>query len=137
MSKWVLTGLFAAAVTAFTLSTTAVAQDKKEKVYSIEEIMKKGHAGGKSLIKGITTQVKEGNWDEAQKGAKLLKAFGESLGKNKPEKGDDASWKKLTEQYKENTAAVAAAAEKKDAKAANEALGKIGKSCKECHDAHK
>jgi cytochrome c556 len=122
---------------ALALSVEGSAADDKDKTPTIKEIMKKGHAGTKSLIKGVAAQVKAGEWDEAQNGAKTLKTFGEALGKNKPEKGDDASWKKLTDEYKDNTAAVAEAAEKKDAKGVTSGLGKIGKSCKTCHDSHK
>ncbi len=114
----------------------AAAQKEDEKVYEIEEIMKKGH-GSKGLLKGIAAEVKEGKWEDAQKDAKLLKAFGVSLGKNKPPMGSEESWKKLSEQYKENTEAVFKAAEKQDAKGVTTALGKIGKSCMGCHKEHK
>ena len=136
--KLVRAGLFAAAVVGFVIGAGALsAQDKdKDKVYSIEDIMKR-HTGAKSVLKGVGAQVKEGKWEDAQDGAKLLKAFGESLGKNDPPMGTKESWKKLTGNYKENTANVYKAIGKKDAKAANDALGKIGKSCKECHDTHK
>jgi hypothetical protein len=110
--------------------------DDKEKTYSIEEIMKKGH-GSKGLLKGIAAEAKASKWEDAQRDAVLLKAFGVALGKNKPEQGSAASWKKLTEQYKENTVAVYNAAEKKDAKATLAALGKIQKSCGSCHKQHK
>jgi cytochrome c556 len=118
----------------FTVNTQAQTKDKK---YTISEIMKKGHAGSKSLISGIRAEAKAGNWDEAQNGAKLLKTFGDQLGTLSPEKGDEANWKKLTKKYQENTAAVAAAVEKKDAAGTNAALGKITGSCKECHASHK
>lgn len=116
----------------------ALADDKDEPKIpdTIKEIMKKGH-GAKGLLKGIKGEVKEGKWDEALNDAKLLKAFGAGLGKIKPEKGDDANWKKQSEKYKENTLKVFKAVEKKDAKGADEALGLIGKSCKSCHDSHK
>ena len=103
----------------------------------IEDIMKKGHAGKKSLLNVVKAGVKEEKWDTLTDAAKSLKAFGEDLGKNKPEKGDDASWKKLTTEYATNMTAIAGGIEKKDAKATNEALGKMSKSCKACHDGHK
>ncbi|OWK36615.1 cytochrome c [Fimbriiglobus ruber] len=128
--------LFALVVGVACLSLTAFAADDK-KVPSIKEIMKKGHQGTKSLLSGIKAEVKGEKWDEASTNAKLLKDFGEALGQNKPAKGDEDSWKKLSEKYKTNTAAVADAVEKKDAKATADALGVIGKSCGECHMAHK
>jgi cytochrome c556 len=122
---------------ALAVSAGSSAADDKEKTPTIKEIMKKGHAGTKSLLKGIAAQAKAGEWDEAQNGAKTLKTFGEALGKNTPEKGDKESWKKLTDEYKDNTKAVAEAAEKKNAKGVTTALGKIGMSCKGCHSAHR
>ena len=125
-----------AAVGMAALSAGVLAGDDKEKTYPIEEIMKKGH-GSKGLLKGIAAHVKEAKWDEAKTDAKLLKAFGVSLGKNEPPMGEAKSWKKLAEAYKENTETVYKAVEKKDAKGATDALGKIGKSCAGCHKEHK
>ncbi|HET6572858.1 MAG TPA: hypothetical protein VFG68_04590 [Fimbriiglobus sp.] len=125
-----------AAVGMTVLSAGVLPADDKEKTYAIEEIMKR-HTGAKSLLKGVAVQVKEAKWEEAKGGAKLLKAFGESLGKNKPPRGEEKSWKKLTEQYKESTATIYKAVEKKDAKTALDTLGKIGKSCMGCHKQHK
>ena len=114
------------------------AEDKTEdKVPTVEEIMKIGHAGTKSLKAKIEASAKAEKWEDAEKSALALKLFGESLGKNKVEKGDAASWKKLSEKYSKSTADISEAVGKKDAKATTAALGVLGKSCKECHDAHK
>jgi cytochrome c556 len=114
-----------------------LAEPREDKVTSIHDIMAKGHGGKKALLKQIGEGVKAEKWDDIAKAAKEIKTFGEDLGKNKPEKGDEASWKKLTEVYKKTTAAIAEGVEKKDAKATNTALGTMGKSCKSCHDVHK
>ena len=103
---------------------------------SAHDIMKKGH-GKKGLLTQIKDGVKAEKWDDIAKPAAELKKFGEELGKNKPEKGEDASWKKLTGDYKTMMLSIAEGVEKKDAKATNEALGKMSKSCKACHDGHK
>ena len=113
-----------------------VAQDKKD-VPTIKEIMAEAHKGKKSLIAKLKAGVKEEKWDDIAKDAEKFKDLGVALGKNKPEKGEAASWKELTAEYKKSTAAVAKGVEKKDQKAANEALVKIGKSCTSCHDEHK
>jgi hypothetical protein len=99
------------------------------------EIMKKGHDKTDGLITKIKASAKDAKWDDAKKAADELKGFGEVLGKNKPPKGSDESWKTLTDKYKTNTAAAAAAVEKKDAAAVNKALGGI--NCAECHKVHK
>jgi len=89
------------------------------------------------LLDAIAAGAKAGNWEDVQKDSDLLKAFGEGLGKNKPSKGDEESWKKLAGKYKENTLAVDTAADKKDAKGVADAIAAIKGSCKECHTAHK
>lgn len=116
----------------------ALADDKDEPKIpdNIKDIMKKGH-GSKGLLKGIKANVKEGKWEDVMTDAKLLKAFGGGLGKLKPPMGDDASWKKMTEKYKDTTVKVFKAAEKKDGKGVDDGIGVIQKSCKSCHDAHK
>jgi cytochrome c556 len=117
-------------------SLAVMAAEKKEPL-SIEEIMSKGHSGKKSLLNKIKDGLKSEKWEAIAEPAKEFKSFGEDLGKNKPPRGDMASWKKLSEEYKSTTAAIATAVEKKDAKAANDAVAKMGKSCKTCHDSHK
>ena len=137
--KLVRTGFFAAALAAFILATCGLTTAQDDKVPPIKEIMKKGH-GSKGLLTSIAKSAKSGAWDDAINDAKLLKIFGEGLGKNQPPKGDDTSWQKLTKKYKENTAAVAKAADSKDAKGVESALNKINPksgACKECHDSHK
>jgi cytochrome c556 len=104
---------------------------------SVHDIMAKGHAGKKSLFAQLKEGVKGEKWDDIAKAAKTLKTYGEDLGKNKVEKGDEASWKKLAEEYKKTTVAIAEGVEKKDQKAATKALETLGKSCKACHDVHK
>jgi len=126
------------ALVAFALTVSVgglIAAD--DKVPTVSEIMKVGHKGTESLLSKIKGSVKGAKWDDAKTSADALKVFGEALGKNKPEKGDAESWKKLTDAYKANTVAVAAGVEKKDAKATTAALGKIGSSCGGCHKAHK
>jgi cytochrome c556 len=116
----------------------AAGQDKKdEKIPSVSEIMLKGHKGTDSFLSQIKADVKGEKWDDAVTHAKALNVFGEALGKNKPNKGDDKSWKELCDKYAANTKAVLTAAEKKDAKAATTALGAISGSCGGCHKAHK
>ncbi len=112
-------------------------KDKEDKIPTISEIMSQGHKGTDSFLAKIKGEVKGEKWEDATTHAKALAVFGEALGKNKPSKGDEKSWKNLTEKYATNTKAVLTAVEKKDAKAANTALGAIGMSCGGCHKAHK
>ncbi|MBA4064142.1 MAG: hypothetical protein C0501_10600 [Isosphaera sp.] len=137
--KTIRRGLTAAlGVAAVLTASGAGGQDKKdEKLPDIKEIMQKGHKATDNYLAQIKAEVKGEKWEDAGTHAKLLNAFGEALGKNKPPKGDDKSWKELCEKYASNTKAVLAAVEKKDAAAANKALGAISGSCGGCHKAHK
>ncbi len=117
-------------------AATSAAQ-KDEKLPDITTIMLEGHKGTDAFIAKIGKEAKNGKWDEAREHAKALAVFGTALGKNKPPKGDAASWKKLTEQYQANTQEVLAAAGKKDAAATEKALKAITNSCGACHKAHK
>jgi cytochrome c556 len=146
LRKFIRAGLFAAlGVIAVTLAYGAAAaagQDKKDKkkedkTPSISEIMVQGHKGTDSFLTKLKGEVKDAKWEDALTHAKALNLFGEALGKNKPPKGEEKSWKELTGKYAENTKAVLTAVEKKDAKAATTALGAIGGSCGGCHKAHR
>jgi hypothetical protein len=121
----------------FLTAGALVAEPKAADFASIHDIMKTGHGGKKSLLNQIKAGVKDGNWAEIEKPAKTLKKYGEELGKNTPDKGDAASWKKLTASYQTMMTDIAEGVEKKDAKATNAALAKMQKSCKACHDNHK
>lgn len=131
-------GVFAALGLIATMATygaAASADDKSDKLPTIKEIMDKGHKGSDAYLAKIKGDAKDGKWDEAKDYAKTLVVFGEALGKNKPPKGEDASWEKLTKKYAESTKAVLKAVEAKDAAATTKALGSI--NCGECHKAHK
>jgi hypothetical protein len=117
------------------LAYSASAAD--DKVPDISEIMTKGHKGTDAYLARIKSAAKDENWEDAQKYAKTLAFFGENLGKNKPPKGNDTSWEKLSKKYADNTKAVLKGADDKDAKATIAGLDAIGKSCMECHRAHK
>jgi len=115
----------------------ATASPLADETPTVKEIMTKGHKGTDAYLAKIKGAVKDGKWEDAQKYAKTLAFFGESLGKNKAAKGDADSWKTLSEKYAASTKAVFEATEKKDAKAANAGLAAIGASCGACHKVHK
>lgn len=139
--KCIRAALFAAlGVVTMTLAygaATATAGQKDDKIPTVKEIMAQGHKGTDSLLAKLKGEVKDGKWDDAVTHAKALNVFGVALGKNKPSKGDEKSWKELTDKYTASTKDLVAAAEKKDGKAATAALGAIGGSCGACHKAHK
>lgn len=127
----------AASVITLAVTVGVLANDDKDKVPTVAEIMEEGHSGKKSLLRKISDAIDDGKTGSVEKEAKRLKELGEVLGKNKQPKGTDASWKKLTEQYKKETAALAEAIGKKDQKKAEEAVARLKKQCQACHDEHK
>lgn len=133
--KAALAGAFGLLAVLLAQTASVRAEDKKdEKVTTVKDIMVKGHKGTDALITKIKAEAKDGKWEDAVSHAKALAVFGEHLGKNKPTKGEAASWEKLSKKYADSTKAALKATEDKDAKAVNKALSI---NCKECHDAHK
>ena len=99
--------------------------------------MKRAHTKDGPLNK-LGQALKGARWDEAAMLAKGLVAAGDDLAKSTPpKKGPAASWKKLTRQYQDDTAAVAAAVGKRNAGESKEALDTLNASCRTCHTTHK
>ncbi len=126
-----------AGVVTLVLTVGVLSADDKDKVPTIAEIMEEGHSGKKSLLRKIGDAVDDGKTASVEKEGKRLKELGEAIGKNKQPRGSDASWKKLTDQYKKQTAELAEAIAKKDQKKAEEGVTRLKKSCQACHDEHK
>ncbi len=105
--------------------TVLGAADDKPK-YDIETIMDKAH--GEKNDK-ILRKVLDGKATDAEK-KELLELYTE-LGKNKPPKGNEKSWKDKT------TALVSATQEVVDGKGTGVADLKKASSCGGCHKVHK
>ena len=116
-------------------SVPASADDKSP---TNEEIMKKLHGknGSHKLIKKALDGGSP-DWATITKHAKIYADLSALLEKNKPEKGDAASWKKLSTAYAKEAKALSDAAAKKDANKAKEVFGKLTESCDTCHENHR
>ena len=106
-----------------TTLTFAASADKPK--YSIEEIMKKAHAGRNNL----PAKLMSGKITDEEK-TKLIEYY-EELGKNKPPRGDAADWKKRTDDL------VAAAKAAVNGGPAEMAKFKKAVNCTACHNLHK
>lgn len=114
----------------------ALAEDKKEEVPDVDTIMTEAHGKG-----GLRAQV-----DAAQKAKKLADAqkpadkwakLASAMAKNKPPKGEAASWKKLCDDYEKCVKGVAKAVkDDKDAEV-TKAQAKVQATCKGCHETHR
>lgn len=103
--------------------------EKEKKPMSIEDVMKKGFKGGKSLYRKIISKKKEPTKEEKEKFLAMMK----DLAKNKPPKGDEKSWKKFTTALVEPTEKIVKG---EDVEKAMAALKKAAK-CGDCHKAHR
>jgi len=108
-----------------------------DKTPSNEDIMKKLH--GKNGSHKLINKALEGDpdWATIAKHAKIYAEMTAYLDKNKPEKGDEASWKKLATAYAKEAKELSDAAAKKDKEAVKEVFGRLKESCETCHDNHR
>lgn len=115
----------------------ADAQDGKAP--TIKEVMGKLTKGPNSLTSVIGKELSSDKvaWDDLKKQSKEFAEFAEALGKNKPPKGDEQSWEKLTKAYADSAQALAMASDKMDKKAAVAAHDKLKGACMSCHRAHR
>jgi hypothetical protein len=116
---------------------TLSAANNTDEIPAIDEIMSEAHNKKRGLQPKLDAAVKAGKWDEAAKPSARLKELGEALAKNKPHQGPEASWKKLSTQYKQQTAEIAEAVQKKDRVKAEALLTKFSKACDACHEVHR
>lgn len=87
--------------------------------------------------KDIGAQAKKGNWESVQKQTKDWLEVAKVLGSQKPPKGDEKSWKEITDKYAATVKSIEDAAEKKDADAVGKGLATIGSMCQGCHSKHR
>lgn len=118
-----LTSMYAVAVAAIIAAGFVMADDKDKPKHDIKAVMKTAMKGG------LCKKVGDGQASDAEK-KELLELF-EALGKNKPPKGDEKSWKEKTTALVD---AAKACAENKDG-----AADKLKKAanCGACHKEHK
>ena len=104
-----------------------------------EEIMKKLHGknGSHKLINKALPASGEPNWEDIAKHAKIYADLAALLEKNRPDKGDEAGWKKVAHQYAVDAKALSDAAAKKDKDAAKTIFTKLKESCETCHENHR
>jgi cytochrome c556 len=128
--------LIGGSIVALVLTGTApVSADDKS--LSTEDIMKKLH--GKMGSHKLINKALDGtpDWDTIAKHAKIYSELSAQLPKNKPEKGDDKSWKMLAEAYAKDAKALNDAAAKKDVDGVKTVFGRLKESCDACHENHR
>ncbi len=132
--KRVLLGMCVVALSLFAFSV--VRAEEEEKVATIKQIMRKANSG-RGLVKTMLKELKSPKWDELKKDSKMLVKLAMDLTKNKPSKGSEESWKKLSGMYLTNAKNADKAIEKMDTSEAGKSLTALTKSCGGCHKMHK
>lgn len=109
-----------------------------DKTPTVEQIMEKAHKQKTGLRDKITTETKKDkpDWDNVKKMTSEFVDLANALEKNKPPKGDEKSWQKLSKEYAGQVKTLDDAAGKKDKAAVDKANKTLGANCKGCHDAH-
>jgi cytochrome c556 len=87
--------------------------------------------------KDIGAQVKKGNWESVQKQTEDWLSVAKTLSAQKPPKGDEKSWKEITEKYSATVKSIDEAADKKDADGVTKGLATVGTMCQGCHSKHR
>ncbi len=103
---------------------------------SIKVVMEKVNKSGVCKALGDGLKAKEPKWDELAVKSKAVVPLAAAMVKNKPPKGDEASWKKFSEDYAKAAVDLDKAIAAKDAPAAL-AAHKILANCAGCHKVHK
>jgi hypothetical protein len=137
MSKlgWLAGGLAALMALGWTLSPSA----GQEKDLSIKEIMDRAHRGSDSLLQQLGRELSadQPDWPQVQKQTKDLVLLGAALAEDKPRRGSQESWDRLTQQYLAGARQLDKAAQNKQPAEALAAQRQLESSCMACHKAHK
>jgi hypothetical protein len=106
------------------------------------KVMEDNFSGKKNVHKAIKKAIDADStdWGEVDKLMKKYAAAARNVGahaKDKPEKGDDKSWAKLTVQFAGQAKELEAAVAAKDKEKAKATLEKLNDTCETCHEAHR
>src|SRR5262245_58689873 len=103
------------------------------------EAMKKLNGGPNSLHQTLKLDLKDDDpdWEAIQESTAEYVTLTTGLGKNKPTRGEAASWERLTKAYHDDARALDPAAKRKDRRGATAALTRLGNACTACHKAHR
>jgi hypothetical protein len=106
------------------------------------KVMEDNFSGKKNVHKAVKKALEADSIDWTDV-AKLMKQYGiaaQSVGqhaKSKPEKGDQASWAKLTTEFAAEAKDLDAAIAKKDKDKALGTIEKLHETCEACHENHR
>jgi cytochrome c556 len=135
MKSWFV--MLAVALISVAAATVGAFEDKPADTEAIMKALFKKGAGSKSAILKAQSEAASPDWSAIQKTTKEFAELGSALGKGEPEKGDKASWGKLTGKFAKDTAALDESAQARNLASLQAAQKTIGASCKSCHNTHR
>jgi cytochrome c556 len=136
-----LVGFLAALAGVWMVGPSVLAADAKDPP-PVLKLMEDNFAGKKNVHKALKKAVDTDpiNWGDVGALVKQYSTAAEAVGahaKIKPEKGDDKSWAKLTQQFAAQAKELDAAVAKKDKEGIKATMEKLHESCEACHEAHR
>jgi len=115
----------------------AAAEDKEEKLLTVEDVMETVH-GEDGLRTKVMVAVRQKKLEDAKKPMEQWVKLAGQLGQNKPPRGTEASWKKLTAAYEKQVQNIAAAVKADKPEAIRESIRVLAATtCNGCHSVHK
>jgi hypothetical protein len=137
-----LVGFLAVQAGVWLVGPSLLAADEPKDPPPFLKVMEDNFSGKKNVHRALKKAVDADTIDWGEVG-NLCKQYTTAAGqvgahsKTKPEKGDDKSWAKLTEQFQTLSKELDAAVAKKDKEQIKGTMEKLHDTCEACHENHR
>jgi len=137
-----LVGFLAALAGVWFVGPSFLAADEPKDPPPFLKVMEDNFSGKKNVHRALKKAVDTDpiDWGEVGNLTKQYTTAAQFVGahsKTKPEKGDDKSWAKLTEQFATLAKELDGAVAKKDKEQIKGAIEKLHDTCEACHENHR
>ena len=137
-----LVGFLATLAGVWLVGPSLLAADEPKDPPPFLKVMEDNFSGKKNVHRALKKAVDADaiDWGEVGNLCKQYATAANHVGahaKTKPEKGDDKSWAKLTEQFCAQAKELEAAVAKKDKEQIKGAIEKLHDTCEACHENHR
>jgi cytochrome c556 len=137
-----LVGFLAALAGVWLVGPSLLAADEPKDAPPFLKVMEDNFSGKKNVHKALKKAVDADpiDWGEVGSLTKQYTTAASFVGahaKDKPEKGDDKSWAKLTTQFNTLSKDLDAAVVKKDKEQIKATIEKLQDTCEACHENHR
>jgi Cytochrome C' len=137
-----LVGFLAVQAGVWLVGPSLLAADEPKDPPPFLKVMEDNFSGKKNVHRALKKAVDADtiDWGEVGNLCKQYTTAANQVGahaKTKPEKGDDKSWAKLTEQFQSLSKELDAAVAKKDKEQIKGTMEKLHDTCEACHENHR